>query len=362
MSGRMLVAGATGIVGSAVARAFAEAGWEVHATSRRPPVQPIPGVTYHAADLLDYQACANLLDAIGPIHELAYCAINEASGSLVAKWTDPEQAARNGAMFSNLMDAVQARSPDFRHVAIIHGTKAYAVHFRDRKPPVPLREDQPRVPHENFYFLQEDEVARRAAGQSWSWTVFRAPVILGGGAGTNLSSFLAFGVLAAVARAEGRPFDYPGAIDGGIFEVVDADLLGRAFLWSASAPTARNQIFNISNGDVVQWQSLWPVIARSNGVEVGADTPGASLVAAAEQIAPVWARLVEQHELAASADLNAFLGESFALAQNTVVTPVISIMSLIKLRKAGFNDCEETPAQISHWYDHWRSVRLLPPL
>jgi nucleoside-diphosphate-sugar epimerase len=363
MARKVLVSGATGVVGASVTAKFAAAGWETHGASRNLPVQPIPGVKYHAADLLDPASCAKLAEAVGPLDELGYCAINEAPGSLVEKWTDKTQVKRNGAMYANLLDAVLPRSPQFKHCSIVHGTKAYALHFRDRKPPIPLEERAPRVPHDNFYFEQEDEAARRAQGANWTWTVFRAPVILGGGVGTNLSNFLAFGVLAAIAKAQGKGLDFPGVPEGGgIFDVIDSDLLGDVFVWAADAKTARNQIFNVANGAVAQWRSLWPIIADANGVTVGADTPGASLVEASQRIQPIWADLVKKYDLVAPADLKAFLGESFALADFTLASRTIGIMSLIKLRQAGFDKCLDNPTQIRAWYDRWRAARLLPPL
>lgn len=265
-------------------------------------------------------------------------------------------------MLAHLLDAVLAGSPDFRHISIVHGSKAYGVHLPEHDFTLPHREDEPRVVHENFYFAHEDEVRARAAGQRWSWTVFRAPMILGGGIGTNLSNFLALGVIASLAREAGEPFHYRGGPATGLFQVVDADLIGRALLWSAGAAQARGEIFNVSNGDVAHWKGLWPVIARANGVAVGAARGGESCVALAEALAPRWAGAVARHGLAAPADLGAFLGESFALLDFALPTQRPTILSTIKLRKAGFADCEDTAGRLGAWYDDWRAQRLLPPL
>lgn len=362
MTKRVLVAGATGVVGAGAVGAFVDRGWEVHGLARRTPSQALEGVRYHATDLLDPASCASLIEKIGPIDEIAYCAINEVPGSLVEKWTDPTQVKRNGAMLGNLLDAVLAKSPGFRHISIVHGSKAYGVHLPDHAFTLPHREDAPRVEHENFYFEQEDEVARRAAGQGWSWTVFRAPMILGGGVGTNLSNFLALGVIAAVARARGEGLPHLGGPATGLFQVVDTGLVGRALVWSATEPRARNQIFNLSNGDVSHWIGLWPIVAQANGVEVGEDRPGISCVALARAIAPTWAELVARHALAAPTDLQEFLGESFALLDFALPSPRPTILSTVKVRQAGFADCEDTAARIAHWYARWREERLLPPL
>ncbi|WP_371433324.1 NAD-dependent epimerase/dehydratase family protein [Novosphingobium sp.] len=358
---RVLVAGGTGVTGTSAAAAFANAGWDVHATSRRSPPAKIAGVRHHRADLLDPASCRALLRATGPVDEIAFCAINEAPGSLVEKWTDPGQVERNRAMLANLLDAVLAASADFRHVSIVHGSKAYGVHLPGQRLSVPHREDDPRVVHENFYFAQEDEVAPRARGQDWSWTVFRAPIILGGGVGTNLINFLALGVIASLARIEGRTFDFLAGPDEGLFQVIDADLLGRALVWAAGSDAARGQIFNISNGDVTRWRSLWPVIADACGVAMGEDRPGQSCAALARTLAPAWSAAVARHGLAAPADLGAFLGESFALLDFALPSGITSVLSTIKLRKAGFADCEDTPDRVRAWFARWQREGLLPP-
>ena len=362
MTRRVLVAGGTGVTGASAAAAFVAAGWEVHVTSRRAPAAILPGVQHHAADLLDPVACHALLRATGPVDEIAFCAINEVPGSLVEKWTDPGQVDRNRAMLANLLDAALPASPGFRHISIVHGSKAYGVHLPGHRLTLPHREDEPRVPHENFYFAHEDEVATRAKGQAWSWTVFRAPMILGGGIGTNLSNFLALGVIASLARIAGRPFDFLAGPAEGLFQVIDADLIGRAFVWAADAASARGQIFNISNGDVTQWRSLWPVIAEACGAAVGADRPGQSCVALAGALAPAWAEAVARYDLRAPADLGAFLGESFALLEFALPFGLTSVLSTIKLRKAGFSACEDTPERMRAWFRRWQREGLLPPL
>lgn len=362
MKRRVLVAGGTGVTGASTAAAFAAAGWDVHVTSRRAPAAAVAGTHYHAADLLDPASCRALVAATGPVDEIAFCAINEVPGSLVEKWTDPGQVDRNRAMLANLLDAVLAVSPGFRHISIVHGSKAYGVHLPGHRLSVPHREDEPRLQHANFYFAHEDEVIARSAGQDWSWTVFRAPIILAGGAGTNLSNFLALGVIASLACIAGRPFDFLAGPDEGLFQVIDADLLGRAFVWAADAANARGQIFNISNGDVTQWRTLWPVIAEACGATVGEDRPGQSCVALASALAPQWAETVARYGLSAPADLGDFLGESFALLDFALPSGLTSVLSTIKLRKAGFTDCEDTPDRVRAWFARWQRDGLLPPL
>src|SRR3546814_2021171 len=100
-------------------------------------------------------SCEEVTERLEEVTHLVYAAVNETPGDLVASWTDPQHAARNGAMFTNLLDPLTASAKGLRHVGVVHGTKAYATHLA-KDPPVPMRESLPRPPHDDFYFRQED--------------------------------------------------------------------------------------------------------------------------------------------------------------------------------------------------------------
>ncbi len=176
----VLVAGASGLVGSAAIGEFAAAGWKVIGLSRRPPADRVADVRYMPLDLLDVAACRDAVDAFADVSHLVYAAVNETPGNLIASWSDPAHAGRNGQMFANLLDALVDHSPGFRHASLIHGTKAYAPH-RPGHLPVPLRETLPRPDFDDFYFRQEDHLRARAAERALAWTVLRAQIVVGGG-------------------------------------------------------------------------------------------------------------------------------------------------------------------------------------
>ena len=39
-------------------------------------------------------------------------------------------------------------------------------------------------------------------------------------------------------------------------EVVDAELLARAILFGLESPKAKNQTYNVTNGDVMEWRNV----------------------------------------------------------------------------------------------------------
>lgn len=366
---RVLVAGASGLVGAAAAARFAANGTPVVGLARTPPARPITGVDYRTLDLRDRAACHDEAAHLGPITHLVYAAVNETPGDLVASWTDPHHAARNGAMFANLLDALIDAGAPLAHVSLVHGTKAYGVHLGGHIP-VPLREDLPRPAHDDFYFRQEDHLWARAAEHGFGWTVLRAPMIAGGGRGGNLNALLAIAVLAALRRDAGGDLPFPGAADAdgvmkaadGVMEMVDVELLARALAWAATASAARNQVFNIANGDSYAWPDLWPLIAADFGLAVGPPRQ-LSVRAAIVGEAGRWAAIARNHGLDAPADVGVMLGESGALADFALGNCAQSVLtSTIKIRQAGFHDCIDTAQSVVGWLQRWRTERLLPPL
>jgi nucleoside-diphosphate-sugar epimerase len=357
----VLIAGASGLVGSATIERFAAIGWKVIGLSRRAPAKSVPGVEYRCVDLLDFESTGKALADLKHISHLVYAAVNETPGDLIASWTDPTHAARNGRMLENLLDVLLPVALNLEHVALVHGTKAYATHLPDR-PAVPMRESLPRPAHDDFYFRQEELLWARRRKSSWTWTVFRAPMIAGGGYGGNLNALLAIGVFASLLRAEGCELPFPGSGESlGGMEMLDVELLARAIAWAAHSPDARDQIFNIANGDTYIWPDLWPVIAAEIGIPVGRAQP-LSVRDAVFGRALGWGALVRQHGLVAPADPRAFLGESCALADFALGHCARTVLtSTIKIRRAGFHDCVDTAESVVKWLKRWRHDRLLPP-
>ena len=82
MSGakRILVVGASGIVGRAAFEHFATAGWDAFGVSRRAPDLSVG--THVPLDLLDDAACRDGLAALPPISHVVFAALQEKAGLL----------------------------------------------------------------------------------------------------------------------------------------------------------------------------------------------------------------------------------------------------------------------------------------
>jgi nucleoside-diphosphate-sugar epimerase len=358
----VLIAGASGVIGAAAVEHFASLpDWRVIGLSRRAPdVSPGAVFEHLALDLNDTAACRAAAAGFSEVTQLVYAALFEKPG-LVAGWYEADQMATNLAMMRNLMDPLLATAHGLRHVSVLQGTKAYGAHVH--RIAVPARENRPRDPHDNFYWLQEDYIRGVQAGAGWTFTIWRPQVVFGGALGVAMNLIPVIGAYAAICRETGLPFYCPGEQDN-IIEAVDSDLIARALAWAAEAPSARGETFNITNGDVMVWKNVWPAIAAAVGLEPAFGAP-LSLSAFLPAHAEVWDRIVARHNLRRIA-MPALLGESHHYADllfswGARTAPASTLVSTIKLRQAGFGDCEDTEVMFAKWLRRLADRGVLPP-
>jgi nucleoside-diphosphate-sugar epimerase len=361
-SRKVLIAGATGLVGYAAMKHFAsEPGSEVIAVSRRRPDETF-GARWLPLDLADSEACARLAPQFAGVTHLVYAALYERPG-LVAGWQEDEQIRTNEAMLRNLFGPLEKIAPRLSHVALLQGTKAYGVHVRPLT--VPARENRSEM-HEqpNFYWNQERYLRAQQAGKAWHWSILRPVLIVGSSAGSAMNVIPALGVYAAMMRRAGKArLDYPGGV-GRVAQAADADLLARAIAWSGEAAAARNEIFNVTNGDVFMWPNVWPAIADALGFAAGEHVP----LALDKEIRPreaEWAEICAAHGLK-SGTLKEFVGLSFEYADYTIgygrnKPGPAAIVSTIKLMQAGFHEVMDTEAVFRKCFAAMQAKRLLPP-
>lgn len=357
---QVVVFGATGVTGRAAVEHFASLdGWTVVGVSRRPV--DVDGVVHVPLDLTDATACRAVLGgaSFARTTHVVYAALQE-HHDMVAGWQDSATMARNDAMLANALEPLCGG--ELQHVSLLQGGKAYGVHLG--RMPIPAKERAPRDDHANFYFLQEDRLRSLAGAHAFAWTILRPQVIFGQSFASPMNLLPAIGAYAAMARARGEALCFPGG-DPSVHEAVDARLLARVLAWAAVAPEARGEIFNVTNGDVYDWHSVWPAIADALGCETGPPRPQ-RLAEEMPGRADEWAALVDRHRLRSPRDLASFVGASWTYADMLFGVPgarrpVPSLMSTVKLRRAGFADCIDTEDMFREWFAIYRDRGLLPP-
>jgi hypothetical protein len=214
----------------------------------------------------------------------------------------------------------------------------------------------------NFYWAQENFLRELQQGKPWHWSILRPVLIVGEAIGGAMDLIPPLGVYAAMLREQGRALDYPGGA-ARVSQAVDVDLLARAIAWTGEAAAARNEAFNVTNGDVFTWENIWPAIADALEMKPGAAVPLSTAKEYPKWIAP-WDALRRKHDLI-SPGLEAFVGLSFQYADysmrygQTQPGPP-SIVSTVKINQAGFTEMMDTEAMFRKWFRQARARRILP--
>jgi nucleoside-diphosphate-sugar epimerase len=359
MANTVVVAGASGLVGTAVVDRFLDDGWNVVALSRRTPeVFSTRSFRQLSVDLRDATACRAAASDLEDTTHLVYTAVHELPG-LIPGWREREQIDTNLVMLSNLLGVLTGSS--LRHVTLLQGTKAYGVHLHPMR--CPAREHQPRDDHENFYWLQEDHLIARAAEHGWDYTIMRPQLVVGPNYGVVMNLPPIIGAFAAICREEGLPFGFPGGA-AAAWEAVDTRLVANAIRWAATTPEASGQHFNLTNGEVFSWRDLWPSMAVTLGVEPGPDLP-VRIAQFLPDHAATWDTIVAKHDLR-PIPMKDLVGEShhyadFCFAYGAEVAPPPAFVSTVKIKQAGFTEVCDTEQSFNHWLRVLIDRRILPP-
>jgi nucleoside-diphosphate-sugar epimerase len=340
MSNKVLVTGASGLLGVAAIERFLSAGWEVIGVSRRKP-ELFSGrdIEFLSVDLQDEAASRAAFEPLTDVTHIAYTALHE-QPELVAGWSSKSQIETNNAMLRNVVEPILANASHFQHISILQGTKVYGVHLHPI--PIPARERDARRDHENFFFDHEDYVREMGVRHGFTYTALRPQLVTGATPGA-LNVIPAIGVYAAIRREQGEGFTFTGG-PSFVWEAADADLVADVMVWAAQSPQAANEAFNITNGDVFEWRNVWPALAETLGVDAGPDTP-MSLAGYIADHSDVWDRIVAKYglrrlslrELVGRGDQHA----DFAFAYGAPEGPR-AFVSTIKLRQAGFTKTIDT--------------------
>lgn len=354
MNKTALIAGVSGIVGNNLALSLVASGWSVQGLARR-PLHNVPGVAPIAADLLD------------PIHLSAALAELRPSHVFITTWlrqkTEAENIRINAAMVRNLLDALRP-TESVRHVALVTGLKHYLGPFeaygKGSLPATPFREDQARLDIENFYYAQEDEVFSAAERDGFGWSVHRPHTIIGYALGNAMNMGVTLAVYATLCRETGRRFRFPGSAMqwNGLTDMTDASLLARHLEWASTTPEARNEAFNVVNGDVFRWSWMWGRLADWFGLEpVPFDGTVRPLEEQMVDDAPVWAELAARHGLV-EPDLRRVASAWHTDAD--LGRPIEVVTDMSKSRRLGFLDYQATDIAFFDLFTRLRASKVIP--
>nr|GLL28554.1 3-oxo-Delta(4,5)-steroid 5-beta-reductase-like isoform X3 [Ipomoea trifida] len=300
-----LILGVTGIVGNSLAEILPLADtpggpWKVYGVARRPrpawnadhPIQ------YIQCDISDEEDANSKLSVLSDVTHVFYV-------TWANRPTELENCEVNGRMLRNILNAVIPNSPDLKHICLQTGQKHYMGSFEylgKSAHDTPYHEDLPRLDTPNFYYVLEDllfdEVKKK---EGLTWSVHRPALIHGFSPYSMMNIVGTLCVYAAICKHEGAPLRFPGikAAWDDYSVCSDADLIAEHEIWAAVDPHAKNEAFNVSNGDVYKWKHLWKILAEQFGVESGEFEEGEriTLQEMMKGKGAVWDEIVKKHDL-----------------------------------------------------------------
>ncbi|KAA3439751.1 SDR family oxidoreductase [Rufibacter hautae] len=350
-----LVVGSSGIVGSNLAQELLSQGWTTFGLARNPKTD-VPGLQPVAADLQSPESLQAALADIAPTHVFFT--------SWMRQETEAENIRVNSAMVRNLLDVLSPKK-SVQHVALVTGLKHYLGPFEAYAkdgflPETPLREEHPRLDMENFYYAQEDEVYAAAERDSFTWSIHRPHTIIGKAVGNLMNMGTTLAVYASICKETGRPFRWPGseAQWNGLSDVTDARVLAKHLVWAATTEAARNEAFNVVNGEYFRWNKLWKQLAQYFGVEaIGYEGSIQPLEVELANDGPLWQQIAEKYNLA---EPNL---ERLASAWHTDLDlgrPIEVMTDMSKSRQLGFHVYQRTDESFFDLFEQLRKDRLIP--
>ncbi|KAM1289354.1 hypothetical protein ACFX13_016992 [Malus domestica] len=302
-----LVIGVTGIVGNSLAEILPLSDtpggpWKVYGVARRPRPNwnADHPVEYIQCDISDPDDAKTKLSPLTDVTHIFYVTWTNRS-------TEAENCEANAVMLRNVLNSVIPNAPKLQHVCLQTGAKHYVGPFelfgkiQPHEPP--FTEDLPRLDAPNFYYTLEDLLfAEAAKKENLTWSVHRPDAIFGFSPYSMMNIIGTLCVYAAICKHEGRPLKFPGSKAAwNCYSVAsDADLIAEQHIWAAVDPYAKNEAFNINNGDVFKWKHFWKVLAEQFGIEeYGIDEGGRrlSLVELMKGKEKVWEEIVRENEL-----------------------------------------------------------------
>ncbi|QRE76733.1 SDR family oxidoreductase [Methylobacterium aquaticum] len=342
-----LVAGANGIIGKALKETLAAApGWQARALSQRP--HGSPGAV--AVDLTDAAATRAALAETRDVTHLFYAAL--------APQPDlAEEDKVNGAMLRHLLDGLEAAGAPLERVVLYQGAKVYGVHLGPV--PSPFYEDEnPRHIGPNFYFTQEDELRARAARGGADFAILRPDVVVGDAAGNAMNIAMVIGAYAALCRAEGAAFRFPGpahVYDGVFAQVTEAGALARASLWAATAEAARGEAFNYVH-EPFRWRRVWEKLTAVLDLPPGPPLP-LRLASHMADKASAWERLVAEQGLI---DTPYERAVGWAFGDFVFHSDFDLVSDMGKIRRSGFTETVDSVEALITAIRRLQEAKVLP--
>ncbi|WMV50994.1 hypothetical protein MTR67_044379 [Solanum verrucosum] len=268
-----LIIGVTGIVGNSLAEILPGTDtpggpWKVYGVARhpRPSWNVDYPIEYIQCDISSPEETQSKLTLLADVTHVFYV-------TWAIRPTELKMCEINGKIFQSVLDAIIPNFPNLSHICLQTGLKHYHGSFEMFEKiahDTPYHESLSRLPAPNFYYTLEDilfEEVKKKEGLTWS--IHRPGLIFGFSPYSIMNIIGTLCIYATICKHEGLPLRFPGSKSAwdGYSYCSDADLTAEHQIWASVDPNAKNEAFNISNGDVFKWKHLWKVLAEEFQVE-----------------------------------------------------------------------------------------------
>ncbi|KAJ6730130.1 3-OXO-DELTA(45)-STEROID 5-BETA-REDUCTASE-LIKE [Salix viminalis] len=236
-------------------------------------------------------------------------------------------------MFRNVLQAVIPNAPNLKHVCLQTGLKHYVGPFelvgKIEPHDTPYTEDLPRLSATQFLLRFGRHFAR----------------------GSGKERGIDLGCLYYSLGTESVWNAYSIASD--------ADLIAEQEIWAAVDPNARNEAFNIHNGDLFKWKHLWKILAEQFGIEkYGLPESGkkVSLTELMKDKGAVWEKIVKDNQLLPNKleEVGVWWFADFVLGAESI----ISCMN--KSKEHGFLGFRNSKNSLLSWVDKLKAHKIVP--
>ncbi|TFK48621.1 hypothetical protein OE88DRAFT_1683886 [Heliocybe sulcata] len=191
----------------------------------------------------------------------------------------------NIAFLRHAIEALNELCADSLELVLLQtGGKYYGVEYQDEITlHAPLKEDVPRQDEPRasriFYYGQVDILKELSQGRRWTWVEVRPDAVIGTvprGNFMNIAAGLAIYLSVKAALQPGTTVTFPGTEISykTTHSDTDHDIMARFEIDLALKATSNSQkAYNIANGDVVSWATVWPGICAYFGLEGAPPSP-----------------------------------------------------------------------------------------
>nr|GMD08761.1 3-oxo-Delta(4,5)-steroid 5-beta-reductase-like [Ipomoea batatas] len=193
-----------------------------------------------------------------------------------------------------------------------------------------------------------------------TWSVHRPGLIHGFSPYSLMNAVGTLCVYAAICNHEGTPLRFPGGLKAawdGYSNCSDADLIAEQEIWAAVDPSAKNEAFNVSNGDVFKWKHFWEILAQKFEVEAAEfeeKTP--TLQVMMKEKGPVWDEIVRENRLLPTKLED--VGQWWFM--DVVLGAECPLDNMNKSKEHGFLGFRNSEKAFVSWIDKVKAHRIVP--